>query len=186
MTFHTISRALGYDGTGHKLQFSWQECQSTYDKLTDTANPKRLKAALTYEAMSDDDKAQKAKIVFEGLRRAEWVDRMVEVGRATLAKAEKHLRFAELREQERTMRRQRWSEIKPGKYLSGGLLLPLRGPESPLHAQVNGLSSLAFPSKLGSRDNTNSGSCLGAKEDELAHEIAWDALAARKPWHPPK
>ena len=115
MTVHTISRALGYDGTGNKLLLSWEECQTKYNKFSNTANSTRPKVTSIYEGMSAEDKAQKAKVVLEGLRRADFVEKMAELNLAKMAKPDKRLKRAELQEIERALRRNRWSELKPGE-----------------------------------------------------------------------
>lgn len=115
--FHTIARALGYDSTTHeRILVRWKKCQDIYDHLTTTRKSDRHPSAIVYyEGLNEKDKATRADIVREGLRRAEYVINRTELMHTQMRRAEKSLKRAELKEQERTTRRQRCAEIMPGK-----------------------------------------------------------------------
>ena len=116
MTFHTIARALGYDNGGEKLLVSWKECQKIYNDLIDTTKSESRHSSIVYhEGLKEKAKATRADIVREGLRRAEHTINMTELRYTRMSAAEKNLKRAEMNEQERTTRRQRWAEIRPGK-----------------------------------------------------------------------
>ena len=129
MTFHDLSCALGYDSTGEERLLRWQECQKIYKKITDiatpatdttkpamdTTKPGRHPALAAYEAWPEKTKTFRAKLVQEALRRAKYIEIMAELSYAKMAKADKNLKLAELRELERSTRRKRWSEMVPGR-----------------------------------------------------------------------
>ena len=116
MNFHTIARALGYDDGGEKLLVSWRECQNIYNDLTDTTKSEsRHSSIVYYEGLKEKAKSTRADIVREGLRRAEYTINMTELRYARMGAAAKNLKRAEMKEQERTTRRQSWAVIRPGK-----------------------------------------------------------------------
>ena len=115
MSFHTLSRALGYDRAGEKVLVSWQECQKAYNEVTDTTKPNRHPTLAIYEKMTENRKTFWNKVVKEGLRRAEYTEVMIELRDAKMSKPDKNLKRAELKEEERSTRRKQWSDAVPGK-----------------------------------------------------------------------
>ena len=122
MTFHNLSRALGYDSTGDKILVPWHQCQKIYHQVTDTTKPATdttkpgpRPTFVAYQAWNEKNKTFWCKLIQEGLRRAEYSEVMVELRDAKMNKPDKNLKRAELKEQERTIRRKQWSEMIPGK-----------------------------------------------------------------------
>ena len=124
MTFHDLSRTLGYDRTGEKILVPWQECQKIYNRVTDITTPAKDGAKpgphpslAAYEAWTEKMKTFWGKLLQEGLRRAKYSEIMVELRDAKMSKSTKNLKRAELKEEERSARRKQWSDMVPGKCL---------------------------------------------------------------------
>ena len=122
MSFHNLSRALGYDIKGERVLVPWHECQKIYNQITGTTTPAKDGAnlgphpALTgYKSWTEKTKAFWGKVIQEGLCRAQYLEIMVELREAGMNQAAKNLKRCELKEEERCRRRKLWSEVVPGK-----------------------------------------------------------------------
>ena len=81
MTFHTISRALGYRPTS-TLYYPWRRIQETYEQLSNARDPLYTAWGPAWQEVglvTADMLARRIDVIHEGLRRTRYVEKQLEL-----------------------------------------------------------------------------------------------------------